>query len=428
MLRTDPTLAHADVFTAAVVGDDLHLAELLRHDPAAAVASGGPRVWQPLSYLCFSRFLKEERGRARDFVRAAERLLQHGADPNSAWINPEDGVSEVALYGAAGIANSLELTRVLLDAGADVNDGETLYHAAEFSTESGHAVLRLLFARQPRREWLSYCMAHKLDYEDVPGLRLFIEAGADVNFRGDRGALAGWTPLHFGIFRRRSAAVIQTLIGAGADVHRPGREGVPPLALARRLGHVEAARLLEAAGAAQAMTPKEAFLAACTAGNSRRARALLKKSPALLQQLRPDDQKLLTVVAAAGNLRAVRLMLDLGFDLEAKGDWGGTALHQAAWHGHVDVVAFLLKQGANTAALNRWGGDVLHTALHAATHGEHVHGVEMILLLAQHVGPAGITEQHRAAARDAGGLLAALEAVCIGAAAELPRPGTASSP
>lgn len=49
-----------------------------------------------------------------------------------------------ALYGAAGIVHDPDLTRVLLDAGADPDDGESLYHSTEAESPEG---LRLLLAR-----------------------------------------------------------------------------------------------------------------------------------------------------------------------------------------------------------------------------------------------------------------------------------------
>jgi ankyrin repeat protein len=403
MLDAAPGLGKANIWTAAVTGDVDALRGLLGKRRTLAGEIGGPRRWAPLSYLCFSRFLRFEKRRSGEFVSCARMLLDAGADVQTAWGNAEDGVKESALYGAAGVANDAALTRMLLEAGADVNDGEALYHAAEFSGAEAREVLRLILARKPRREWMAYCLGHKLDFEDLEGVRVFLEAGADVTCRNEGGMLKGWTLLNVAIRRGRSAAVVEALIAAGAEVNGVGNDGVPPLALARRLGRVEVARVLERHGARAQMSGKDAFLAACMAGDRRRARALLKKSPELMESLEAEDRKLVAYAAAAGNAGAVALMADLGFDLEAKGEWGASALHHAAWHGHEEVVELLLKRGARTGALNQWVGDVLQTAIHGATHGGHARGAAIVKRIVERVGEAGVTEKHLEAAREGAG-------------------------
>ncbi|HVX86833.1 MAG TPA: ankyrin repeat domain-containing protein [Phycisphaerae bacterium] len=402
MLEAQPELGKANVWTAAVTGDVSALRGFLKKRQLPT-AVGGPRNWAPLSYLCFSRLLRFEKQRSDAFAQGAKMLLEAGADVHTAWMNAEDGVKESALYGAAGVANDVRLTRVLLEAGADVNDGEALYHAAEFSGAEAREVLRLLLAKNPRREWAAYCLGHKLDFEDLEGVQVFLEAGVDVNCRNVGGMLQGWALLNVAIRRGRSAAVVEALTEAGAEVNGAGSDGVVPLALARRLGRVEAARVLERHGARAQMSGKDAFLAACMAGDRRRARALLKKSPEMLESLEAEDRKLIAYAAATGNAAAVELLADLGFDLETKGEWGGSALHHAAWHGHEEVVEMLLKRGARTEALNQWVGDVLQTAIHGATHGGHAQGAAIVKRIAEHVGPAGVTERHVEAAREMAG-------------------------
>ena len=63
------------------------------------------------------------------------------ADANGFFVNEYGRMS--ALYGAAGVKHDPELTRVLLEAGADTDDGESLYHAA-------YAEIRRLRARPAR--------------------------------------------------------------------------------------------------------------------------------------------------------------------------------------------------------------------------------------------------------------------------------------
>ena len=85
-----------------------------------ASAPGGPHGWAPLLYVCHSVFASR---------RLARELLARGADPNVTFTNEYGEMS--ALYGAAGVVHDPELTRVLLEAGADPDDGESVYHATE---------------------------------------------------------------------------------------------------------------------------------------------------------------------------------------------------------------------------------------------------------------------------------------------------------
>src|SRR4051794_1776900 len=86
-------------------------------DPEAA---GGPRGWPPLLYVCHSVFASAD---------LARELLARGADPNASFVNEYGAMP--ALYGAAGVVHDPALTRVLLEAGANPDDGESLYHATE---------------------------------------------------------------------------------------------------------------------------------------------------------------------------------------------------------------------------------------------------------------------------------------------------------
>src|SRR5262249_55653110 len=134
ILAVLPDMADSNIHTAAILGNDESVCGFVAADPANATAKGGPRGWDALTYLCFSRYLRLDRARSDGFVRAATALLDAGASANSGWYEtnhqPEPEWESV-LYGAAGIAHHAELTRLLLDRGADPNDGEVTYHAPE---------------------------------------------------------------------------------------------------------------------------------------------------------------------------------------------------------------------------------------------------------------------------------------------------------
>jgi hypothetical protein len=83
---------------------------------------------------------------------------------------------------------------------------------------------------------------------------------------------------------------------------------------------------------------------------------------------------LLVEAARLDHREAVRLMLELGFPIEAAGgfDWSGTALNKAAHAGHPELVALLLERGADPEAVNEFGGTALGALAWSSRHGDSV--------------------------------------------------------
>jgi ankyrin repeat protein len=354
---------HADLpaqslFVAACVGDANAVEKHLKFDRQQATLRAGPRGWSPLLYLCFSRFLRDQRDRAEDFARCAELLLDHGADANDFWIDGRE--RECALYGAAGIANSAAVTQVLLRAGAKVTnppDNETLYHVCEHVTD--HACLKLVLDAKPDPASLGYCLCHMLDHDDFDGMMLFLSAGADPN-HGHPGH--GKNALHWALLRGRDARFFPPLIERGAKLDHVDKHGNTPLAYALQLGRNDVAAMLRSAGASEALTDRQRFFAACSAGDIDTARGLLAS-------ITPADHPAITQAAAAGNLAAVRTMLDLGFPIDSRGEWNGTALHHALHGCHTQPARLLVERGASLTARHDYDSDALGSALYV--HSEH---------------------------------------------------------
>ena len=148
ILAAYPEVARGNIHTAAILGDDVGVRQFLARDARSATAKGGPHGWDALTHLCFSRYLRLDNTRSDGFVRAAKALLDAGANANTGWLEKNHQPEpewESAIYGAAGIAHHAELTRLLLERGADPNDGETPYHAPETYDNAG--------AQSPRGEW-----------------------------------------------------------------------------------------------------------------------------------------------------------------------------------------------------------------------------------------------------------------------------------
>jgi uncharacterized protein len=61
------------------------------------------------------------------------------------------------------------------------------------------------------------------------------------------------------------------------------------------------------------------------------------------------------IAAMEGNPEEIKLLLDNGADIEAKGENDFTPLHSAVEFGRVDNVKFLLKSGASIISKNTFG-------------------------------------------------------------------------
>ena len=176
---------------------------MLTEDPTLAVREGGPNGWVPLLYLSFSRFLRVDDQRAERMVGIADLLLKHGADPNAHWIDPQE---------AEG-------------------NRETPYHMVE---HDGVPCAEIIF---PGLNALSrgIALAHKLDYDDLPGLRRLLELGGDPNGKSPFNN----KPLHQAVWRGRTREFFDLLFEYGAEVDLPTQDGKTAYALAARAGKTE---------------------------------------------------------------------------------------------------------------------------------------------------------------------------------------------
>src|SRR2546425_751277 len=64
ILAEHPEVASSDIHTAAVLGDDAAVRRFLALDAGIATAKGGPRGWDALTYLCFSKYLRLDPARS----------------------------------------------------------------------------------------------------------------------------------------------------------------------------------------------------------------------------------------------------------------------------------------------------------------------------------------------------------------------------
>lgn len=370
LLAAHPEVASSDVHTAALLGDADGVRRFLAADPANATAKGGPHGWDALTHLCFSRYLRLDAARSDGFVRAAEALLDAGADANTGWWENDHQptpVWESALYGAAGIAHHPGLTRLLLERGADPNDDETPYHAPE-AWDNG-ALRVLLESGRITPDNLVVMLIRKHDWHDGAGVELLLEHGADPNRRGPWGSSA----LHHAVARDNDAEIIARLLDHGADPAVRGQGG-SAFTLAARRGRGDLLRLFEARGAAPDFQPAEQLVAACARDDAADVHAVAERHPDAVRAVLAEGGRLLAQFAGVGNSAGVGHLLDLGVDVSARFVEGdgyfetapmSTALHVAAWRARHETVRLLIERGAPVDVTDGIGRTPLMLAVRA---------------------------------------------------------------
>jgi Ankyrin repeats (many copies) len=329
--RSDPTLGESSVHAAAAVGDHAAVRRIVSHDHGAASRSVGPFDWPPLLYVTYSRLTTGNPG--HDFTETVRVLLQFGADPNCGFL--WDGLLPpfTALTGAVGRGeqgsephgDQVSLLHVLLDAGADPNDGQIIYNAGIGNARPGDDT-----------DWLEVLLRHGLGHPTN---------GAWYRRFGDRLAEPGAliAELLHDAARRGFVNRTRVLLAHGADPNRGGHHGVfrgrSPHQDAAERGYPDIASMLTAAGARPVeIGSVERTIAGCLAGE-----AVNPSEAAAARAHTPDLVRVACELAKP--LEVIRRLVGLGWDVNAKNTT--TALHEAALHGNIGIVQALIGLGAD---------------------------------------------------------------------------------
>jgi hypothetical protein len=344
MLALEPGITTADFHAALVFGDLEAVRRRLTADPSLATRRGGPLSWEPILYVAHSRWAEKN---SAGLVAVAKVLLEHGADANTtyAWHgDPKNKLS--ALWAASCHARHLALARVLLEAGARPDDGESVYHAAE---HGDIPMLDLLATHGAQADggagaeaWtntpLYFILGHYAglahDAEVRRGAQWLLAHGADPN-RVCYPAKSGETPLHVAA-RHWDAPMIELLLAHGANTQARRADGRTAFTLALLNGRLSAAEALRKAGPVAELNPQEQFIAACMRGD--KAEALRLRDPQVIAAHA-------SFFLEAGT-EVIETMLAVGFDVATTGGMGETALHWACFTGNLAKARILIAHGA----------------------------------------------------------------------------------
>jgi ankyrin repeat protein len=372
LLTQRPEIVQANIYVAAALGDAPGVRRFLAESPNLATLKGGPHEWDALTYLCFSRYLRLDRTRSGGFVRAAGALLDAGASANTGWYEANDEPRpfwESVIYGAAGLARHVELTRLLLERGADPNDGETPYHVPE--TYNNAVMEAMVESGKLNHDGLTTLLLRKADWHDYVGIQYLLEHGADPN------RMTRWRHSAFqhALRRDNSLDILGLMLEYGADPSLVNTEdGRSSAVMAAHRGRGDVLREIERRGIPVEFEGVDQLIAACAKASAAAVQSIAKVEPALVEELLAQGGNLLAEFAGNGNTEGVRLLLDLGVSVSALYPQGdgyfeimkeSTALHVAAWRAQHETLRLLLGRGAKVNALDARGRTPLALAIRA---------------------------------------------------------------
>lgn len=205
--------------------------------------------------------------------------------------------------------NALEIAKILLKAGAEVNAPANAYGK---STALGLVATSI----HPARAGVQ-----------IDLLQTLIAAGASVD-----GAPGGWNPLNAALANGRPEAA-EFLAHNGARIDLEGAAGLGRLDLVKTFFNQDGSLKSNAAKAQL----ESGFMWACE----------------------------------YGRVNVVEFLLNSGFAVDTQAS-GMTGLHWAVIGGHLDTIKFLLRCGAPLEVKNHYGGTVLGQATWAVTHSDPV--------------------------------------------------------
>lgn len=357
-LAADPPLKkphpqHKSDWWLALAAGDAESVErfLATHD---ANASGGPIDRYPLHYVCCLRV------ETIDIIRTVEMLLNAGADPNATYIDPAyPGDPLSVLWGACGIKNDIEVARMLLTAGANPNDNESLYHTVEHDNIE---LLQLLIDHGVDANGYNG-LAHALDYERLPQVRMLLENGADPN-----GTTVGETAIHHAIRRGRSAKFMELLLEFGADLSKKSKDGLSVASHAALRG---APGVYEWAisHTNEELNEVETYISEVRRGGT-------QLNPEIVSQFTSTHLSLPCQAIMTGEIDQAIRMLKSGWpinspdDGSATGSRGASPLHCACYVGNEPLVNLIIELGADVDFIEpHYKAPPMGWAIHGATFG-----------------------------------------------------------
>lgn len=319
--------------------------------------------------VTISRFMAAVQAGDLERVRAMLRQRPELVQMDTAGNNEHRGLHYAVLRRDAG------MVRLLMQSGADARKGiwphrdATTAFALAQDRDYQDIVAVLEEEEQRRREQTSCPNVTVSPVQDRinEAIRAGDNAAALRMLEADTGLIracdrSGGTPLHAAA-QASNQEMVAWLLTRGPGVHKKDLQGLTPLDRAALAANPYNGRAALFPAVARLLLDRGADVTlpvAIALGDTDRVRELVAADPNLLrQEIRWTEGGLLTLAVKHGQLEVVRLLLDLGMDVDERTmlqeleeptlSWGAPLWH-AAWAGRLDIAELLLDRGADPNA------------------------------------------------------------------------------
>jgi ankyrin repeat protein len=283
-----------------------------------------------------------ERGAVVD-VHAAARLgmldkLRELISLDPSLVHARGGDGQTPLH----FASQVDIARYLLDQGAEIDARDVDHEStpAQYMVDHRQDVARYLITRGCQTDVLMAAALGNLEL-----VRRHLDADpACIRMQ----VSAEFFPM---INKRSGGTIYQWTLGFYVFAHQ----------IARRFGHEDVLRLLFERSPISLQ-----LILACWLGDEAAVQSLRAKQPNFADGLADSDRRQVAHAARNNETKAVRLLLECGLPVNARGQHQATPLHWAAFHGNAPMAKIIL--GFNPP-LEAKDADFDGTPLGWATHG-----------------------------------------------------------
>ena len=329
------------------------------------------RLLEPLDvpalvYLCCSRYgneISELRLRRRKWV---DWLLQEGANAN-AGRKEMDSIRgyQTCLGGAIGRAKDKEVVPRLLQHGADVADGPTLYEGCamwEAVRHQDHVSLQNLLDAGPPEWHVCHALTHCLQNKDQQMMSMLLDHGGDPNWDKTVFGMGG-NALHEAIHCDCPVEMLETLLKHGANIEAKDHAGRTPLVVATGFGYDAVCDYLVAKGAnSNAVGNTEKWVGSCFKGEFGESDELRERYIDPYELSYHDDLWVHEAIERK-NSTASSFLLEGVLTPEAFNYRGESAMHVAVRMADYYAIDELMMRGASATELNYDGETPIELAM-----------------------------------------------------------------